>query len=136
MNLFLQRFAYTPHGTFGRLLVKDWECFTVERPWFSNQPNISCIPCGLYSLSLGTYHRGGYAAWEVLDVPNRSLIKIHIGNTMDDLMGCIAPGMSLGYVNGLWAVLNSKLAHQKLMEVTAFPVAETIDINNVEGGHL
>lgn len=37
----------------------------------------------------------------------RSAILIHQANTMDELLGCVGVGDSLGMVKGRWAVLNS-----------------------------
>lgn len=115
-NVLLERFAYTPVGTFGKFIFDEFQCFTVERPWLDNKPRESCIPEGVYSLKLGMYNRGGYPAYEVIDVPNRSLIKIHIGNTMDDIVGCIAPGKSLGFLERKWGVSSSKKAFQEFMQ--------------------
>jgi hypothetical protein len=111
----LERFAYTPMGTFGKIMFEEFECFTVERPWLDNKVRQSCIPEGSYSIKLGMYNRGGYLAYEVMDVPGRSLIKIHVGNTMDDIVGCIAPGKSLGSLGGKWGVTSSKKAFKEFM---------------------
>lgn len=111
----LERFAYTPHGVFGRIIIPEFECFTVERPWLDNKPRQSCIPEGVYDLKLGVYNRGGYPAYEVMDVPGRSLIKIHVGNTIDDVVGCIAPGKALGFLERKWAVSSSKKAFGEFM---------------------
>lgn len=111
----LERYAYTPFGAFGRLIMPEFQCFTVERPWLNNMPRESCIPEGEYEMVLGMYNRGGYAAYELIGVPDRSLIKIHIGNTMDDLLGCIAPGKALGYLEKKWAVTSSKKAYGEFM---------------------
>ncbi len=112
----LERFAYTPHGVFGKILIPEFQCFTVERPWLDNKPRESCIPEGVYPLVLGTYNRGGYPAYEVMNVPNRSLIKIHIGNTIDDVVGCIAPGKALGFLERKWAVTSSSKAFKEFMQ--------------------
>lgn len=112
----LERFAYTPMGTFGRLYIPEFECFTIERPWRSNEPRTSCIPEGEYELRLGMFNRGGYECYEVLGVPGRTLIKIHIGNTMDDVIGCIAPGKALGWAKQKWAVMYSKPTFHEFME--------------------
>ncbi len=111
----LERFAYTPYGAFGKLMMPEFECYTVERPWLDNKPRESCIPEGEYGLKLGMYNRGGYAAYEVMDVPNRSLIKIHVGNTIDDVIGCIAPGKALGYLEKKWSVSSSRKAFKEFM---------------------
>ena len=95
----LSREAYTQWGAFGRLRVGGFECWTVERPWLNNTPNVSCIPCGVYVMK-PTMHYGGdgvggrpdYKCYEITEVPNRSLIHVHIGNYAKDVKGCIAVG--------------------------------------------
>ncbi len=115
-KVILERFAYSPFGVFGKLMIPEFQCFTVERPWVDNKRRESCIPEGKYTLKLGMYNRGGYQAYEVMDVPGRSLIKIHAGNTIDDIVGCIAPGKALGYLERKWGVTSSKKAFQEFME--------------------
>ena len=115
ITVLLERFAWTPMGVFGRLMIPEFECFTVERPWRNNIPQESCIPLGTYDLRLGRYNRGGYPAYELIDVPNRSLIKIHRGNTSTDVIGCIALGQRLGWINGQWAVTGSRRAFDDFM---------------------
>lgn len=113
----LERFAYTPFGAFSRLAVDSFQCYTVERPWLNNKVGQSCIPEGEYELKPGRFNHGGYLAYELKGVPGRSLIKIHVGNTMDDVIGCIAPGMGLGYLNNKWGVINSRTAFDRFMDV-------------------
>jgi hypothetical protein len=114
-NVLLERFAYTPFGVFGKFIIPEFECYTVERPWRDNIARESCIPEGEYELQLGMFNRGGYQAYEVMNVPDRSLIKIHIGNTVDDVIGCIAPGKALGYLERKWAVTSSRNAFREFM---------------------
>lgn len=108
----LERFAYTPDGVFGRLKVRLWEFLSVERPWMENKPNVSCIPCGTYQLLRSKFYASAddYPCYEIVKVPGRSLIKIHIANTMDDVKGCIGLGMRSGYIAEKWAVRNSREA--------------------------
>lgn len=115
-ELYLARFAHTPYGVFGRLRLEEIDLYTVENPWLNNEPRISCIPQGVYDLELGMYNRGGYAAYELQDVPGRSLVKIHISNTASDVEGCIGVGTKLGWVENQWAVLNSRRAYRQFME--------------------
>ena len=112
----LDRFAYTMYGVFGTLKYGDSKLYTVERPWSDNRSNVSCIPTGVYLLDLSHYIQGDYPAYEVCGVPGRSAIKIHIGNTMDDVRGCIAPGLMLGWLGHKWAVIQSREAFDRFME--------------------
>jgi len=114
--LILRRFCSCSMGTFGELTTDSgFSCFTVEKPWKNNAPWISCIPPGQYEVRPRRYNRGGYAALEVLDVPNRTDILIHKGNTAEDVQGCIVPGMRLGCLGDRWAVLSSSAAFAVIM---------------------
>lgn len=123
MIITLQRF-YGPGdmGTFGILRLPEFECFTVERPWRGNSPNVSCIPEGEYQLIPSRYLRGGYDTYEIVKVPDRTAIKIHVGNTMLNVLGCIALGSALGWVESplksgyRWGVVSSKTAFDEFME--------------------
>jgi len=118
MSLVLERFSYGPNGTFGQLFAPSFSCFTVERPWLNNQPYISCIPEGDYPLARGHYNRGGYEVYEIKDVPNRSLIKIHIANRPTDVQGCIGLGNELGAFGNMWVVLKSTDTFNEFMMTT------------------
>ncbi|MHA1170269.1 MAG: DUF5675 family protein [Candidatus Hodarchaeales archaeon] len=111
----IERFAYSPFGVFGRLTLEQFSCYTVEKVWKNNERSMSCIPEGSYPLSLSTYNRGGYSAYEILQVPHRSQIKIHIGNIQEDVQGCVALGSKLGYINNIWGILGSREAYWKFM---------------------
>jgi len=111
----LERFAYTPQGTFGRLTFDDFSCYTVERPWDGNKPYVSCIPEGEYVLERynspkfgKVYAVNGGTVSVTEDINHsRSAILIHAANVASDLEGCIGLGDSLGFVKNQWAVLNS-----------------------------
>jgi len=115
-EVILERFAHTQMGVFGVLSVDGFECYTVERPWLDNKPRESCIPEGVYRLELGMYNRGGYPAYEIMNVPDRSLIKMHIANNINDVIGCVGFGDSLGYYENLWSVMNSGKTMAKFMD--------------------
>jgi hypothetical protein len=109
----LTRFAYTPIGTFGELIIDGKHfCFVVEEVWHANRPSIpgkqtgSCIPVGNYICRRGHFPRHGNT-FEVLNVPGRSAILFHSGNTVEDIEGCLALGNRLGYLKGKWAVMES-----------------------------
>ncbi len=126
----LERFAYSPMGTFGKLTLETsnetFTCFTVERPWQNNEAMKSCIPEGKYDLVWYNSPKFGRTLAVVGNTVSlfpdsnykRSAILIHAGNTMDDLLGCIAPGAELGFVAGKWAVVGSKPTTEKLLSLT------------------
>jgi hypothetical protein len=132
----LERDVYTNDGIFGWLRVGDLELATVELPWKDNVPFKSAIPVGTYPLKLGMYNRGGYPAYEILDVPGRGLIKIHVANTMDQLLGCIGPGLKRGYLApkpdmpARGGVVSSRAALERFMEEMNGAKTGTITIFN------
>lgn len=71
----------------------NFRCVTLELPDLQNEPNISCIPEGIYEY----FYRVSPANGEVLElknVVNRTFIQIHVGNWVDDTVGCILVGSS------------------------------------------
>ncbi|WP_226649631.1 DUF5675 family protein [Microbulbifer variabilis] len=114
MNCNLQRFAYGPDATLGRLRVRDCVFYTVERPWLGNRPFESCIPEGVYSCN--PYNSLRFPnVWELQEVPGRSKILIHTANYSADVQGCIGIGSNLA--PGGWWVTQSRRAMQQLREL-------------------
>jgi len=88
---------------------------TVERPWLNNQVRISCIPIGEYRCEPSYYHRGGYKAVAVTQVPGRTQIKFHIGNWPRNSQGCILVNSEHVYnSNGMYGI-DSKRAFDIFM---------------------
>lgn len=84
-------------------------CKTLENPDLNNHNNISCIPLGTYKVI--KYSSPKYPkVWEILDVPGRTHVLIHVGNTEANTEGCILVGRSYGFLKDQIAVLGSKLA--------------------------
>lgn len=133
MNLTLQRDPAAPTQTYGVLSVGDLALQTIERPWIpamthvGGENGISCVPPGTYELevhdseahpetwalvnhTLAVYH------WpnEVPAIGGRSVCLIHPANWANELRGCIAPGMSRGFGQGLAMVVQSKVAFARL----------------------
>jgi len=109
-------FRQYPSGqcTSGYLAVNDSIiCHTLEKPWVDNQQNISSIPSGKYKGIL-RYDHSDHWRIELLNVPNRTYIQIHIGNTTDDISGCILVGDRL--TSDLCSIVGgtSATAYQKL----------------------
>ena len=113
----LVRFGSFKDRTIGRLTYNGEHFFTVERPWLDNQQNVSCIPTGVYKLGRVDSPKFGPGTWEIQDVPNRSNILLHAGNTQNDVSGCLAVG--LGVFGQLQGVSNSKQAIENFYLMTA-----------------
>lgn len=103
------------HGTFGALkLNKELFCWTLEPRDEENAANISSIPAQQYDC--GRYSSLRYpGTFQVLNVPGRSRILFHPGNTDDDTAGCILLGETLGKLQGVRAVLNSCRTFRRFM---------------------
>ena len=98
----LTRYALFDDRTLGRLVVDGEVFYTVEKPWKDNKPFVSCIPAGRYTITKGDSPRFGPNTWQVMDVPQRTHILFHVGNTADDVVGCIAVGTNVyGHLDGV-----------------------------------
>lgn len=111
----IDRWGYTEFGTLGRLTVfwhetiPTFTCLTAENPHRENRPNLSCVPEGEYELRRSFFHGGGYPTFEIFlrgggPIPGRSLVKIHVGNTADDVEGCVVLGRRPIELRGKWGV--------------------------------
>lgn len=115
-------FQFTQMETVGILVIPNDEHMkayrTLELPYKNNLPEISCIPDGVYACQWTRSNRLSKIkgidiyTYEVLNVPNRSGIRIHSVNYVADLKGCIALGMSLADINkdGIVDLAESKKA--------------------------
>lgn len=86
VNLRLIRQPHEGNFTFGVLFVADFfQCFTLER-------TDKIIHAGKYEIVLYYSPRHKRVVPLLKDVPNRSMIEIHIANYPVELEGCIAVG--------------------------------------------
>jgi len=76
-----------------------WECRTLELPDKGNERRVSCIPEGEYEVIKRWSEKYG-DHFHILDVPNRDYILIHNANYVDQLLGCVAVGLSHTDING------------------------------------
>lgn len=88
----------------------SFACKTVERPWLNNANSISCIPTGTYQVKWTFSPKFMKYTYQVMDVPNRSGIRVHSANFYSQLEGCIALGDALVDINadGELDTINSK----------------------------
>lgn len=92
MILDLIRVGQSPRGTFGVLRFGAVPfVLTLERPWQDNEPNVSCIPPGRYRCGRVRSPKFG-ETFEVQNVPHRTHVLFHRGNTTEDTQGCILVG--------------------------------------------
>ena len=118
MYLTLKRHSYTFDRTLGSLWYGDTPvALTLEDAWKSNQPNISCIPKGIYKC---TRHSGPrfHNTWQIESVPGREYILFHVGNDHEDTNGCVLQGERFGKLHGRDAVLDSAKAFSSFMNLT------------------
>ena len=109
-------------GTFGLLSFDSFVLRSGELPDKNNAPDLSCIPAGVYLVDWTYSPRFGRDTYEVVGVHNRTAIRIHPANWMGDktkgmkceLDGCIALGLSVGFLDGQKALEQSKVATDQL----------------------
>lgn len=92
----LVRFFQNNVATLGVIKVNDLHLpiFTLELPWRDNKDDISCIPVGQYKII--PHHSAKYPdTFEIVGVPGRDAILIHIGNYPRDTKGCVLVGMGI-----------------------------------------
>ena len=116
MILTLKRVSYSPIGTFGVLIREDKVPFavTLEDPDKNNQVGISCIPVGMYTCKRINSPKFGIT-FTVLDVPGRTHILFHKGNTQKNTRGCILIGEQFDPVLGTEGITHSKKGYNEFM---------------------
>ena len=106
-------------GVFGVLTIESRVfCVTLERPWVGNARGLSCIPDGTYVCRQKKSDQFGLT-YEVVDVPERSDILFHWGNTAGDTLGCIILGRYYGFVESkrMRGILASKATFTNFMNI-------------------
>jgi|TARA_R100001530_G_scaffold120016_1_gene87255 hypothetical protein len=114
--MILTRFALFHDRTLGKLFYEDEEYYTIENPWLNNQPNISCIPEGDYTMIRVDSPKYGANMWEISNVEDRTHILIHVANFAKDVRGCIGFGSEI-FAN-LEGVAKSRDAINKFYQQT------------------
>jgi hypothetical protein len=102
-TLRLVRVEKTQDGIIGVLTIDGvllCPLYTLEHPDL-------CAPIGLYHVDLQYSPRFNKLLWELIDVPDRTEIKFHAGNTKKDTQGCILLGKDVQTVDGRRTVLYS-----------------------------
>lgn len=103
MRLTLQRINNKTIGCLYRdeINQNNFLCFTLERPPLNNardnpktkENESSRIPAGIYKVKWVKTPKFPDGVFQIQNVENRTGIAIHSANRIDQLKGCIAPGL-------------------------------------------
>jgi hypothetical protein len=138
VRLILSRSTSDEQRTLGTLTVGFVTYATVERPWLPNPEGPggmrrqSCVPVGEYTVI--PHHSANFPNTYALvnhdlgvwyqphEIPagqkwGRSAILMHVGNLVENVIGCIAVGKEHGTLRGEPAVLRSTLAMRELDKI-------------------
>ena len=143
-RLCIYREESTDEGTFGYGAFTDggpsWNF--LELPWRDNQPNVSCIPAGIYTAHLIDSPHFQRKVFLLENVPGRSDVEMHPANWggdtslgyYSDLRGCCAPGIDRGMLTNPHgamqaAVLRSSHALDQIIDHAAGEPIEIEFIN-------
>ena len=113
-SLLLIRDSFSDKAVIGKLyLNSEFYGHTLELAWKDNQKRVSCIPKGVYEVKKRHTQKSKYKYehLHILDVPDRELILMHIGNYPKNSKGCIL----LGNTRALNFVGDSRKAFYNLM---------------------
>jgi hypothetical protein len=131
-HLTLIRDTQDEWATLGKLSIDGQHlCHTLERPWLNNKPRVSCIPHGTYHGAIQPSPRFKRDLPELLDVPGRDQILIHVGNTVDDSAGCILVGLERAEHES--RIMQSKAALSLLMANLEGCDGFTLTVSGKEG---
>ena len=115
-NLLIVRETYTDESVIGKLYMNgEFVSYTLELSWRNNEKSISCVPRGVYDCKIRLAKNSASRNYDHLileDVPNRSYILFHRGNSAKDSKGCILTGM----MRGDNIIYQSTTAHALLMD--------------------
>lgn len=146
MKLILRRVDKNDRRVYGRIEADGGRIVvphTLEEPWRDENGDglgdtgRSCIPAGEYPVFLrksrlhGGTGKRTYDVPELRDVPGRSHVQIHIGNTLADTEGCILVGSVRSQQKTLddgGCVLGSRPAFDRLMEELVGEVEWTLEV--------
>jgi len=132
-NITIKRW-YHNDCTLGRLRAGSFQCWTLELPNLGNQQDISCIPEGDYEYySRYSEHNGN--CLQLKAVPNRTSIQIHAANYVNQILGCLAVGDSIKFMNNdlIPDVTNSVETLEKLRDNSAMEGVIRIESGKIHG---
>jgi hypothetical protein len=151
MKIRLIRYAYMYGCTLGALMVGQDHFFTIERPWIKDdhkggRPFSSCVPDGEYEIKPFTRPNGDdvYALvnpdlgvylneYDRPEGKGRYLCLLHPGNYVQDVVGCIAPGLNYKIVNDRHMVASSRMAMSRIMGSLSHQEGHILSVERTNG---
>ena len=104
-------------GVIGTLSIEDVQvCYTLERPWQNNSPEISCIPKGFYLCKRIVSPKFG-TTFEITKVIDRTHVLFHSGNSIQDTRGCVLLGFQYNDTQEELIISKSRVAHEAFMKL-------------------
>jgi len=93
MKLMINRTRATKYQTLGYFVLFSGDVpvltgNTLELPWKDNKKEKSCIPAGEYVAKMTWSPKFGRMLLEILDVEERTEIRIHAGSFKKNTLGC------------------------------------------------
>ena len=118
MIFLLHRRAKKDTHTIGRLYIDNkYICDTLELPLiFEGRENVeskTAIPAGVYECGIVYSNFAKRNLISVENVPDRTYIRFHSGNSVNDTDGCILPGKN----KAVGEVRDSREAEKKIFEM-------------------
>jgi hypothetical protein len=113
MRLTLRRNVVNDRATIGDLIDGGFAVVTLENPWRGNGPD-SSIPAGYYRCIRVQSPKFGNT-FEIANVPRRTHILFHAGNTEADTLGCVLLGLR---DNRRDMIFESRIAFNKFLAHT------------------
>lgn len=119
-TLTLTRHITANGAVLGELTGLSRPIYTLEEEWNGNKQNESCIPTGTYEVLPHAWDADTQfkfrRTWQLQNVPGRSGILIHAGNTRTDTHGCILVGLGMAIGGNMASVAQSQAAMDVLRE--------------------
>jgi len=134
LELFRKKAWSSEHSTIGEIYVNGkYECFCLELPKLfegkENIPRKCCIPCGTYPVIISRSNRFKRELPEILNVHDRSGIRIHAGNEPDETEGCILPGQKRGKDRVIYSIAAFNPLFEKIKDAIERGEKVTIKIS-------
>jgi hypothetical protein len=124
LRIQILRASYNSGSITGEMSVNGrFIAHTLELPWRNNQSYVSSIPAREYPGFLRYDKTDGWRI-QLVDVPNRTGVQIHVGNYPTQIEGCVLVGKRV--INARNEITDSALAYAELKSAfygSANPVA-------------